>query len=295
MGAGRTTWTLPWSAGKAATSDRATRRTLSRIGATRLVPCYLAALTAGAAGATRRSHRISRRCAATVLDALSVKVTVTGLGHVDPRRRYLVAPLHEGLADPLVLAAHLPLDLTFSAREELFSWQSLGPYLTAAGHLRIPEEGPAAYRSLLAGAPKVLARGESLVVFPQGSVLGIEIAFARGVAGLARRLGAPVLPVVLTGTHRIWHHPFDPLVETHRSVRMRILAPIPAAEVPRRWSDLERTMKTIAVGDPDVRRYEPDRDGWWDGYRFEIDPAFPDLAERVADHRRVPTRQPAWT
>ncbi len=241
------------------------------------------------------SHRIARRCATTVLDALSVTVTVTGLDHVDPSRPYLVAPLHEGLADPVVLAAQLPLDLTFAARDELFSWRSLGPYLSAAGHLRLPEEGPAAYRTLLAGAPDVVARGESLVVFPQGSVLGIEIAFARGVPALARRLSMPVLPVILTGTHRIWHHPFDPLVETHRRVRMRILPPVPASAASRRWNDLERTMKAIAMDDPDVRRYDPDRDGWWDGYRFEIDPAFPDLAARVADHRRALAEEPAWT
>lgn len=30
---------------------------------------------------------------------------------------------------------------------------------------------------------------------------------------------------------------------------------------------------------------DPERDGWWDGYRFEIDADFPELRARVARHR----------
>jgi hypothetical protein len=34
------------------------------------------------------------------------------------------------------------------------------------------------------------------------------------------------------------------------------------------------------------RRYVPTRDGYWDGYRFDIDPDFVDLAAQVARHRQ---------
>ena len=34
-----------------------------------------------------------------------------------------------------------------------------------------------------------------------------------------------------------------------------------------------------------VRRYQPEIDGFWDGYRFAIDPDFPDVFDEVARHR----------
>jgi 1-acyl-sn-glycerol-3-phosphate acyltransferase len=38
---------------------------------------------------------------------------------------------------------------------------------------------------------------------------------------------------------------------------------------------------------PEPRHFDPDRDGWWDDYGYEIDPDYPELAERVAEHRRA--------
>ena len=33
------------------------------------------------------------------------------------------------------------------------------------------------------------------------------------------------------------------------------------------------------------RHFQPSHDGYWDGYSYEIDPAFPDLAADIARHR----------
>jgi 1-acyl-sn-glycerol-3-phosphate acyltransferase len=45
-------------------------------------------------------------------------------------------------------------------------------------------------------------------------------------------------------------------------------------------------MKQRALSsDIEPRRFEPDRDGWWDDYPYEIDSDFPELADRVAEHR----------
>ncbi len=49
-------------------------------------------------------------------------------------------------------------------------------------------------------------------------------------------------------------------------------------------------MKALAFS-PDVpppRRYVPERDGYWDGFAFEIDPDFPVVADAVNAHRRTP-------
>jgi hypothetical protein len=35
----------------------------------------------------------------------------------------------------------------------------------------------------------------------------------------------------------------------------------------------------------DVRHFDPEDDGYWDGHRYDIDEAFPEVAGLVAAHR----------
>ncbi|MCJ7781752.1 MAG: hypothetical protein MUQ27_13110 [Acidimicrobiia bacterium] len=64
------------------------------------------------------------------------------------------------------------------------------------------------------------------------------------------------------------------------------LDPIPATRSVEQMRPTERRMKRVALDHrPLPRRYEPDRDGWWDEYSFQIDEDFTHLADRVRDHR----------
>jgi len=40
-----------------------------------------------------------------------------------------------------------------------------------------------------------------------------------------------------------------------------------------------------------ARRFVPERDGWWDEYRYEIDPDFPELAAQLAERRSGPAAE----
>ncbi len=124
-------------------------------------------------------------------------------------------------------------------------------------------------------------------MFPQGSILGIELGFKGGPLRIAKRFDRPILPVVITGTHRVWEHPFSPRLRYGQRVSVSIMRPIPPGEAAERWRDLEREMKAIALGSgmAPARHYLPERDGWWDGYDFDIDPDFAELAAAVASHR----------
>ena len=96
--------------------------------------------------------------------------------------------------------SELPLDLRFVARDELFAWRYVGGLLRDTRQVKVcPEQGAASYRSLRRQAPAILGACESLVVFPQGSILGIEIDFKPGPFALARAIGRPILPIALTG------------------------------------------------------------------------------------------------
>lgn len=218
---------------------------------------------------------------------LRLGVDSSGLDHIDPDEQYVVMALHEGFVDAVLLLG-LPLDLRFTVRDELYEWRHLGRYLRRSGQLVIPTGSTiAALRHLYREAAKTFRRGESLVVFPQGSILGIETAFLPGAFRVAERFDRPVLPVVIAGTHRVWEYPYSPTLRYGQSVSFRVLEPVPGPEAASRARLIEREMKSVALGAgmAPVRRFLPERDGWWDGYGYEIDPDFPTLAAAVAAHR----------
>jgi 1-acyl-sn-glycerol-3-phosphate acyltransferase len=243
----------------------------------------LDALVVATRGPRTALHEAEREWAAAAVDALDIQIAVAGLDRIDPSRSYLVAPLHEGFADVLAVL-QLPLDLTWVIRDELLDLPYFGAYLVAAGYVAITPETPrAALRTMLRGARAAFAGGESLVVFPQGSLLGVETAFQSGAFQLAERFGVAVLPVVLTGSHRVWDYPFTANLRRGQSIRMTVLDPIEPALAVATMRGLEREMKrrALAVTDAPARRYQPEHDGTWEGYRFEIDPDFPEVAVRA--------------
>ena len=70
---------------------------------------------------------------------------------------------------------------------------------------------------------------------------------------------------------------------------MQILEPIDAIDAIHCARQVETDMKRVALDStPGPRRFDPERDGWWDGFPYEIDPDFPELADRVERYRKMP-------
>lgn len=214
---------------------------------------------------------------------LDVRLDIRGLERVGSGP-YVIVALHEGFLDVPTLL-HLPLRMRFTVREELAEWKTLGRGIAASDQIVLDTTRPrVAYRKLLREGSQIMSSGESVVVFPQGSVLGIEVAFERGAEGLAAYAGVPILPVVITGSHGAWDHPFDTCVEFGRAITMEVL--------PERqsMSGLEAEMRALALDGNRAapRRFDPTVDGWWDDYAFSIAPGFEEL--RSAIERRRATR-----
>lgn len=238
----------------------------------------------------RKGREAERRLADSVMRHLKVRLSVGG--SVPGAGPYMVVSLHEGFADALALT-RLPLHLWFSARDELFDdWPWLGRHLIAHQAANIPTAKPAVgYRRLLRGAAAAVNAGLSPTVFAQGSILGLEVALKEGAFRVASRLKLPILPVAVTGSHRVWEWPYSPTLRYGCTVTMAVL---PAVDPPSREDTaavavaVGRSLRAAALGRGMAapRRFLPARDGFWDGYDYTIDPDFPDLADEVRRHRQ---------
>lgn len=228
-----------------------------------------------------------------VIRALRIRLDISGVEHIEPNTQYLVMPLHEGFMDVPTLL-HLPLDLRFTVRQELFSEPALSSYLRATRQISVPENPSVRdLRAMYHQVSEAIDDGASVVVFPQGSILGIEVAFQQGAARLARHFGLPILPVAIAGTHRVWEFPYSQTARLDQEVTMTVFKPIDSADLTEaRFRAIEQEVKTSALNSsPRERRFVPERDGWWDEYVFEIDTDFPELLARVEARRSSSAHQ----
>ncbi len=223
--------------------------------------------------------------------ALGRHLEVSRLEHIQDQGPFVVLPLYEGRLDFISLF-QLPLPLRFMARLETMRWPLIGPIMRDSGSIEVSRErGLSSYRAMLRQAEPIFARGKNLVEKPPGSICGLEIEFQPGAFRLAKHFGLPILPVVLTGSHSIWDFPFNPFLHGADRVCMEILEPVPtsviSADPEAVRVKLKRRMKSRALeaNFAPPRRYDPDCDGYWDGYLLEIDPDFADLHAKIAAHR----------
>ncbi|MFE0099439.1 lysophospholipid acyltransferase family protein [Streptomyces sp. NPDC059009] len=132
---------------------------------------------------------------------------VEGRGRVPGRGPVIVAGNHQSFADQFLLGVTLRRRINFLAKQEYFTGPGLRGRLTAAffrGIRAIPVDrsGGGAGRAGFAAGLGVLGRGELLGIFPEGtrSHDGRLYKGRVGVAALALRTGAPVVPCALIGT-----------------------------------------------------------------------------------------------
>jgi 1-acyl-sn-glycerol-3-phosphate acyltransferase len=130
-----------------------------------------------------------------VLARLLYRIEIVGSVPSGP---VIVAANHESMLDPplLALVSHRPLH--FLAKVELWRYPPGAWLMDALGGIPIRRDR----RDLLSvdRAEELLRAGESIAIFPQGTVQGG--AWTRGAARLALATGAPLVPVRIVGTKR---------------------------------------------------------------------------------------------
>jgi len=140
---------------------------------------------------------------AWVLTHLVCRYRVSGREHVPTSGPLLVVANHLSWYDPIILALVLRRRVWFFAKIEVFRWPIVGWLCRLTG--QIPVHRGEGDRAALEKALAYLREGKALLYFPEGTVERQEqmIAAHTGMAMLAVRTGATVLPVGHTGTRRI--------------------------------------------------------------------------------------------
>jgi 1-acyl-sn-glycerol-3-phosphate acyltransferase len=170
--------------------------------------------------------RAGRLWSERVLRLNGVRLTVTGLEHVEAGRPYVFISNHFSFADIWALFAALPDSLRFISKKELFRIPILGFAMRKARHISIDRQNLQAAFGAYEEAAEAVREGISAVVFAEGtrSRNGRLQAFKKGPFVLAIAAGVPIVPVWVEGTYEAF--PPGALVLRHRPVEVRIGTPI---------------------------------------------------------------------
>lgn len=146
------------------------------------------------------------------------RLRIDGAEHIPARGPAILAPNHRSLVDHFVIGAITRRQVRFMGKEELFASRLGSRLLTALGAFPVRRGRPD--RQSLRMALDALRRGELLGLYPEGTrdpghrFQEIE----EGLAYVALKAGAPIVPVAISGTDRVF--PRD--ARLPRLVRIRV-------------------------------------------------------------------------
>jgi CMP/dCMP kinase len=190
---------------------------------------------------------VSRIAARLVTD-----VRIEGMEHVPATGAVILAANHASNADGILVGAWVTMFLRrrrihWLGKRELFSWPVFG-WICAHGGVHPVDRSTAdveAYRL----ATRILERGYVLLIFPEGtrSPTGALQQAKDGMAQLALRTGATILPIGITDSDRVWPKGQKlPAPFPRRRITVRFGEPFKAADVVPPVAD-RRAAKTAAT------------------------------------------------
>jgi 1-acyl-sn-glycerol-3-phosphate acyltransferase len=166
------------------------------------------------------------------------KFSVEGQGPADIQTRgYVVVANHESTADPFLLS-HLPWDMRWIAKKELFRYPLVGWAMKLSRDIPLVRGDRESVRQMMDACKETLASGLNVMLFPEGtrSKDATLLPFKNGAFQLAIETGAPILPIALHGTHAC--RPKGSKWMEEASAVAKILSPIETAGLT--LADVER-------------------------------------------------------
>lgn len=153
----------------------------------------------------RASLYVTIRFLARLVIRWVYSATSTGTERIPETGPVILACTHQSYLDPILTATMTPRPQCFLARGSLFRVPVLGWLIRKLGAVPIERSSVSAREGLRISA-EVLKRGRVLVMFPEGtrSPDGRLQPLKNGIAFVARRTAAPVVPALAAGTFAAW-------------------------------------------------------------------------------------------
>ena len=153
----------------------------------------------------------------TLMRIAGCTVTVNGLENIPKDRAVVFTPNHQSDYDIPITLVHLDRPHALVAKVETF----------------IDRKNPRQAVTAMKEAGALLARGESVIVFPEGTRSKGDAMgeFKHGAFKMAFAAGAPVVPVVIDGSYKIMEANHNLMCPGH--VTMTVLPPIETAGLDR--------------------------------------------------------------
>jgi len=166
------------------------------------------------------------------------RVRVEGRSHVPKDGPVILAANHRSFMDSIFLPLVIRRRVTFVAKAEYFDSRKTAWFFRGVGQIPIRREGGSASERALASATEVLEAGGVFGIYPEGTRTrdGYLHRGHTGVARLALRTGAPIVPVGMIGTDEIQATDAK-LPRFFRKVTIRFGEPIPLAHYVGRQDD----------------------------------------------------------
>jgi 1-acyl-sn-glycerol-3-phosphate acyltransferase len=134
---------------------------------------------------------------------LYFRLSRIGREHIPADGPVIFAANHRSFVDPFVIGTMMRRPIYYVAKKELFRNRLQGWLLNALG--AFPVDRGNADRDMVDTAMAILARGDCVLIFPEGTRVrpGPPGPAKRGVGRLALETGAPVVPIAVIGTTEI--------------------------------------------------------------------------------------------
>ncbi len=169
-----------------------------------------------------------RRC----IKVMGMELEMRGLSNI-PDRATLTAYSHQSLLDAFPLIAHMPNTQSMVAKKELESTPLLAAWMKAGKCIFIDRSSPRAGMKCILQGAELLTNNINVTIAPEGTRNngGDLLEFKGGAFKMATKAGAPVLPVAIEGTNRMFEGNKKRLRKG--KVILSVLPPIETAELSR--------------------------------------------------------------
>lgn len=204
-------------------------------------------LTAFVDRSGRWYHRAARFWSKFTLWLFGIRVSVAGLEHLDPAKRYVYVSNHASMFDIPAIFVAIPDDIRIVLKKELTRVPLWGWALKVGPYISIDRFNAKEAMGSLDRALETIRRGASVLVFAEGtrSLDGKLQPFKRGAFALAARSGVPIVPVTINNSFNIL--PKGSLKIQPADIRIVVDKPIESAGVAGKEDELKLMEQVHAV------------------------------------------------